>query len=167
MIFLDTNIWFELLAVRTPIKNNEINQARAASLLLNSIQQNNEKIITCKEQLFELIKLIEKVKLKEVNKNRKANNQKGFEKPKDFRKSIEFSDTQKLCISIIKDIKHFANIKDFTSYDIDSILENLHLVDINDYLYYNYCVNNYIDFYTFDNDFKNLGHHDKVHILTT
>ena len=136
MIFLDTNIWFELLAVRTPIQSNEINLARVASSLLKELQQKDDQIITCKEQLFELIKLIEKVKLKEVNKQRKDNNQKGFEKPKDFRKSIEFSDTQKLCISIIKDIKHFAVIKNFNTYDIDSILKNLHLVDINDYVYY-------------------------------
>lgn len=165
MIFLDTNIWFELLAVRTPVQSNEVNQARAASFLLNDIQQKNECVVTCKEQLFELIKLIEKTKLKEVNRTRKENNQKGFEKPKEFRKSIEFADTQNLCISMIQDIKHFADIKEFNTYDINSILENLHLVDINDCLYYNYCINNDIDFYTFDNDFKNLNQHNKVHII--
>ena len=64
MIFLDTCVWFELLGVRTPVKPHEIQQATAASELLGRILKNKENIITCKEQLIELVSAIEKVTMK-------------------------------------------------------------------------------------------------------
>ena len=74
MIFLDTCVWFELLGVRTPVKPHEVQQATAASELLNRILGEKEKIITCKEQLIELVSAIEKVTMKTVSRERKNNN---------------------------------------------------------------------------------------------
>lgn len=53
-----------------------------------------------------------------------------------------------------------------SDYPIHSIISNLHLVDINDYLYYQYCVTNNIDFYTFDGDFEDLISNEHIHILS-
>ena len=72
MIFLDTCIWIELLGVRTPVKSHEIQQAKAASELLGNIIANNQTIVTCKEQLIELVSAIEKVMMKSVSKERKT-----------------------------------------------------------------------------------------------
>ena len=45
MIFFDTNIWIELLAVRTPEKEHEIKQARLASNLLKDVLSSKCKIL--------------------------------------------------------------------------------------------------------------------------
>lgn len=80
MIFLDTCIWIELLGVRTPVKSHEIQQAKAASELLENIIVNNQTIVTCKEQLIELVSAIEKVMMKSVSaKNEKTNSSQGLE----------------------------------------------------------------------------------------
>ena len=63
MIFFDTCLWIELLGVHTPVEQHEINQAKAATELLEGIQE-EESIVTCREQLIELIKSIEKISLK-------------------------------------------------------------------------------------------------------
>lgn len=77
MIFLDTCVWIELLGVRTPEKPHEIRQARAASNLLNKIISDKDTIITCKEQMIELINAIEKVTMRTVNRMRKLEQKMG------------------------------------------------------------------------------------------
>lgn len=79
MIFLDTCIWIELLGVRTPVKSHEIQQAKAASELLGNIIANNQTIVTCKEQLIELVSAIEKSWWKVSVKNEKLNSSQGLE----------------------------------------------------------------------------------------
>lgn len=64
MIFLDTCVWFELLGVRTPVKPHEIQQATVATELFGKILSNKEIIVTCQEQLVELVSAIEKAHMK-------------------------------------------------------------------------------------------------------
>lgn len=163
MIFLDTCIWIELLSVRTPTKPHEIQQAIAASKLLNSMLEQNETIVTCKEQLIEMISAIEKVTMRTVNKARKNNNMQGIGSLKEFRAQTEFTETKRLCKSVLDDLCHFAVINSLGDYNINSVLEKLELADINDCLYYDYCVRERIDFYTFDIDLEKLGNDDILH----
>lgn len=157
MIFLDTCIWIELLGVHTPIKEHEIRQAQAASNLLNTILETNEQIVTCEEQLLEIINAIQKVTMRTVNRERKQNQLPGVNNLKQFRQLEEFNATKELCKSVIEDVKHFAMINEIGYYDIDSILNRLEVADINDCLYYDYCTVNNVKFYTFDSDLKCLG----------
>ena len=163
MIFLDTCVWFELLGVRTPVKPHEVQQATAASELLNRILGEKEKIITCKEQLIELVSAIEKVTMKTVSRERKNNNLPGVGNLKEFRKLSEFQDTKRLCETVIGDVKHFANIHNIGDYDMEQIIQRLDLADINDCLYYNYCTRENIEFYTFDADVESLGNNEHLH----
>lgn len=93
MVFFDTCIWIELLAVRTPQKQHEIRQALEASRVLVDVLNRQEQIVSCKEQLVEIIKAIEKVKLKEVNIVRKQNSLPGIGNLKEFRGTSEFRQT--------------------------------------------------------------------------
>lgn len=163
MIFFDTCVWIELLVVRTPVKTHERRRAEAASDLLNKALSNEENIITCKEQMLELISAIEKVKMKTVNKMRKQNREAGINNLKEFRMSQEFKATKELCESVISDVMHFATVNDIGEYNIDAILQRLELADINDCLYYDYCVKTGIDFYTFDFDLTRLGYTKVLH----
>lgn len=163
MIFLDTCVWFELLGVRTPVKVHEIQQATAASELLVRILGEKETIITCKEQLVELVSAIEKVTMKTASRERKEHNLPGIGNLKEFRGLNEFQDTKRLCETVIGDVKHFANIHNIGDYDMDQVIQRLDLADINDCLYYDYCIRENVDFYTFDSDVKNLGDNEHLH----
>ncbi|MGM9917623.1 PIN domain-containing protein [Anaerotignum sp.] len=168
MIFLDTNIWIELFCARVPVTENEKRQAMESGRLLLSIIENEEQIVTCKEQLLEIINAIEKVKKREINKKRKEESLSGIGSLKEFRKCDEFDEVQELCDTIIEDIAHFATIKDLGDYShryIKSIVGRLKLADINDCIYYDYCLQHNIDLYSFDADLKNLGEHEKLHII--
>ena len=68
MIFLDTCIWIELLGVHSPQESHEIRQAQAASNLLETVLEESEQIITCREQLLEIINAIQKVTMRTVNR---------------------------------------------------------------------------------------------------
>lgn len=68
MVFFDTNIWIELLAVSSPEKEHEIRQARAASELLQKMKKKKEEIVTCKEQLIELIHAVLKIQMRTFNR---------------------------------------------------------------------------------------------------
>ena len=68
MIFLDTCIWIELLGVHSPQESHEIRQAQAASNLLETVLEESEQIITCREQLLEIINAIQKVTKRTVNR---------------------------------------------------------------------------------------------------
>lgn len=78
----------------------------------------------------------------------------------------EFQNTKALCEQVISDVETLSQLKPLSDYPIHSIISNLHLVDINDYLYYQYCVTNNIDFYTFDGDFEDLISNEHIHILS-
>lgn len=158
MISLDTCVWIELLGVRTPVKPHEIRQAAAASKLLNELLRQEEAIITCKEQLIELITAIEKVTMRSVSRIRKDNNLPGINNLKQFRGLEEFQGTKELCETVLEDLQHFAVVNDIGEYNIDAILQRLDLADINDCLYYDYCTREEIEFYTFDVDLSVLGH---------
>ena len=165
MIFLDTCIWIELLATKSPETQKEINQASLASNLLKEIYQKNEKLVTCKEQIVEVISAIQKVKMKEYNRN--CNNTANVKvgSLKEFRESSMYYQTQDLCKQIYGDLKHMTQSHNSIMCAIEDLLDNIHLVDINDFIYYNYCCNNDIDFYTFDGDFNKLEAHSNIHIL--
>ena len=164
MVFFDTCIWIELFGVRTPVTQSEQRRATLASALLQQMINNSEKIVTCKEQLIEIISAIQKIKLKECSKSRKANNQSGVGDLKEFRSVPEYVQTKQLCITVVNDVKHFAKVEN-CSYSVDEILKRIDLADINDCIYYDYCKDNQIDFYTLDGDFSNLGNYGKVHII--
>ena len=125
--------------------------------MLNTVLETNEQIVTCEEQLLEIISAIQKVTMRTVNRERKQNQLSGVSNLKEFRKLQEFSTTKELCKSVIDDVKHFATIHEMGNYDIDSILNRLEIADINDCLYYDYCTVNHVKFYTFDSDLKSLG----------
>lgn len=163
MIFFDTCVWFELLGVRTPVKPHEIQQATAATELFAKILAEQEKIITCQEQLVELISAIEKAHMKAVSRERKDAKLSGVGNLKEFRKLNEFENTKNLCETVVSDIKHFAKVHNIGDYDIAHIIQCLDLADINDCLYYDYCVREKIDFYTFDSDVKSLGDNELLH----
>lgn len=163
MIFLDTCVWFELLGVRTPEKEYEKMQTKIASNLLKKIMNSEKKIITCKEQILELITATENAKRKEYNKN-VEDGQKKVGSNKEFRKKAEFASVKELCKSIVDDLNYFAEITEI-EYNVDEIIEKLDLVDINDGIYYEYCLKNNVDFYTFDLDFTNLVSNNNIHLL--
>lgn len=163
MIFLDTCVWIELFGVQVPQKPHEIRQAQAASALLQKVLEEKEIIVTCKEQMLELISAIEKVTMRTVNRNRKANRQPGVSNLKEFRMLQEFQQTKELCKSVIDDVSHFAEINDIGEYDVNSLLQRLELADINDCLYYDYCIEKNIRFYTFDSDMARLGDDEVLH----
>ena len=53
--FLDTNIWIELLALRTPQEEHEKKQSAQASALLKSLLSDKRRICSCYEQLIEIV----------------------------------------------------------------------------------------------------------------
>lgn len=169
MTFLDTNIWIELLAVGNPGTDSERRQAQESDKLFRALLSQEEKILTCREQLLEVINAIVKVKMREVSKRRKENASLGIGKLKEFRELKEFDEAQELCRTVVEDISHFATLIDIGNYDLDyikTIIDRLKLADINDCIYYDYCRKNGIDLYSFDADLKKLGIHEKLHILS-
>lgn len=83
MIFLDTNVWFELLANSSPQKPHEIKQAELASAFM---KENKEPIVTCKEQQIEMISAVEKRKLREYRSTHKASGESRIGSVKEFRR---------------------------------------------------------------------------------
>lgn len=164
MVFLDTCIWIELCGVKTPTKPNEIRQSQLASTLLQRLMQQNERIVTCNEQLLEIISAVEKIKLKEYNRNAKGNGLSGCGDLKAFRSKAEFANAKQLCNTVVSDVKHFADVHN-CEYSVDEILKRIDLADINDCIYYDYCKENEIEFYSFDMDIDKLGRLGRVHIL--
>lgn len=65
---------------------------------------------------------------------------------------------------MIEDVKHFADIHK-CAYSVEEILARIDLADINDCIYFDYCKNNDIEFYSFDMDIEKLGNLGVVHIL--
>lgn len=164
MVFFDTNIWIELCGVKTPTKPNEIRQATLASALLQRIMNSDEIIVTCNEQLLEIISAVQKIKMTECSKNYKASGKRGIGNIKEFRKTPEYASAKQLCNTVVADVKHFAEMRD-CEYSVDDILKRIDVADINDCIYYDYCKQNSIDFYTFDHDVIALGATGRVHVI--
>ena len=164
MVFLDTCIWIELCGVKAPVTPHEIRQTQLASTLLQKLMQQNEQIVTCNEQLLEIISAVEKIKLKEYNRLAKGNGQSGCGDLKSFRSKSEFLNAKQLCNTVVTDVKHFADVHD-CEYSVDQILNRIDLADINDCIYYDYCKEKKIEFYSFDMDISKLGQLGTVHIL--
>ena len=164
MVFFDTCIWIELCSVKSPETKKEKRQSVLASALLSKVIDEKETIVTCEEQLCEIVSAVSKVKMKEASRKAKERGEAGIGNIKEFRQREEFASTQELCKSVICDVKHFADIHK-CSYTIDDILERIDLADINDCIYYDYCKNEKIDFYTFDKDIINLGANGRVHVI--
>lgn len=156
MIFFDTNIWIELLTVYTPVLPHEVRQATAATNLLKNMLKRSEKIVTCKEQLLEIVQAVQKIKLRDFNKLHKATGRAGIGSVKEFRNSDDFRLAHALCRQVCEDIQHFASLDEQFSYSLDDILDHIHLADIHDCMYYGYCVSKGISLYTFDRDMLKL-----------
>lgn len=165
MIFLDTCIWIELVAAKSPVTPQEIKQASLAGELIKKISEEHEVIVTCREQLLEIISAVQKYKMREYNRLCKDTSVSGVGNIKEFRETEKFKETQELCRQVCDDVRKMAENMELSGDSIDGVLDNLHLVDINDYLYYEYCVKAGADFYTFDGDFKNLPPDKRIHIL--
>lgn len=164
-IFFDTCIWLELCVAKSPETHHEIRQAEKAGNLLAKALKDNCKIVTCNEQLLEIFSAVVKYKMREYNRACKSNNMRGVGSLKDFRDTDAFPNVQALCKTVFQDVLHLAENKDLNKLDLYDLLDNIHLVDINDYIYYNYCIKSGIDFYTFDNDFSNLKSYGRIHII--
>lgn len=166
MIFFDTCIWIELCSVKSPSTENEIRQATKASNLLNDCISKQEQIVTCDEQLLEIISAVQKIKMKEFNRNAKANGNAGCGNIKEYRQQGDFEVTKNLCRSVVEDVLYFSGeTSEACGYSVDNILSQIHLADINDCIYFEHCKNNNIDFYTFDKDITNLGSNEYIHVI--
>lgn len=166
MTFFDTCIWIELLAANAPETEKDRRQATYASDLLNQTLENKEIVVTCAEQILEIFSAVQKYKMKEYNRTCKATQAHGVGNLKEFRQTQMFGDVQKVCRQVYEDINRLSQYKKVDLCEIEKIIENIHLVDINDYLYYEFCNSNEIDFYTFDKDFTNLPLNPKIHIMS-
>lgn len=165
MIFLDTCIWIELCSVKSPTKPNEIRQANAAGQLLRSIIASGEEIVTFREQLIEIISAVQKVKMREYNNACKGTSNKGVGNVKEFRATSAYSSAKNLCIQVCEDVKHFANIHNIGNINVDDILARIDIADINDCMYYDYCVENNVKLYTFDADYAAIDKNNVVAVI--
>lgn len=169
MNFLDTNIWVELLVTKTPQQPHEIRQAQLASNLITDLQKNKEIIVTCKEQMLELINSIQKVKRREYNRIYKANGKNGIGSVKELRKIAEFTDVISICRMAITDLKNMAKVENTIEQPIECVIEkifkNLKFVDITDSIFLDFCIEKKIKFYTFDKEIKDLFPNNELIIL--
>lgn len=165
MAFFDTCIWIELCCSTTPTKPAQKSQAKRASDLLSDMKAKGETILTCKEQLLEIISAILKVKLKEYQNECKKNAIPNVGNLKQYRQRPDFTSAQLLCKQAIQDVCQMAKTVSIAPYEVGDILDNIHLVDINDFLYYQYCIKENIEFYSFDGDFNQLETSANIHII--
>ena len=104
--------------------------------------------------------------MKEFNRNAKVNGNAGCGNVKEYRLQNDFKFTQNLCKSVIQDVMHFSEESAGPcGYSIDDVLAQIHLADINDCIYFEYCQKNNIEFYTFDKDITNLGANIHIHVI--
>ena len=165
MVFFDTSIWIELCCVATPVnKAQQVKAQKAASLISKAISD-GETVVTCKEQLIEIISAVMKVKMREYNKTCKKNGQVGVGNIKEYRKTQDFSSTQELCKQAISDVCKMTKLFPLGEYDVTDIMNHIHLVDINDFLYYQYCVTQKVKFYSLDTDFNGLNASEYIHVV--
>ena len=163
--FLDSNIWIELLAVRSPQKPHEVLQTRLASNLLKELKLSNITIHSNYQQLIEIINSIQKVKRKEFSDALKQSGKKGIGSVKEYRAHPEFNEAIAVCKVAINDIQQLVSMSDSCYVPIQEILDNLQFIDVNDYFYYNYCMKNNFILYTFDKEIKKFDTHNVVKLL--
>lgn len=158
--FLDTCVWMELCVLSNPQTSHEILQSQKASQLLSNLKKDHVEIVSLDYQIIELMQVIMKTKLKECNKNLKENHIQGVGNLKEFRNNPNCSryldQALSVCESAVEDIKTISKNIDEYSLNIKNIIEDLSKIDVNDSIYYDYCKQNNIEFYTFDNDFSHL-----------
>lgn len=159
-VFLDTCIWMELCVLSNPQDSHDVRQSSKATQLLSDLLANKTEIVSLKYQIVELIQVILKAKMKECNKNLKANNMVGIGNIKDFRNNpVSQSYLQQVlsvCQSTYEDINRISSIIDEYSINVLEMISSLEKLDVNDCIYFEYCKENNIDFYTFDSDFASL-----------
>ena len=81
--------------------------------------------------------------MKEFNRNAKANGSTGCGNVKEYRMQNDFEFTQNLCKSVIQDVMYFSEESAGScGYSIDDVLAQIHLADINDCIYFEYCQKN-------------------------
>ena len=131
--------------------------------MLKSLLSDKRRICSCYEQLIEIVNAIQKVKQKAFNKKQKEAGKKGIGSVKEYRRYPEFSATAAVCKMAIEDIKTYGRGRTSCRCAYRADLDNLHLIDINDYIYYNYCKKNNLEMYTFDKELKEL---DKFTVVT-
>lgn len=165
MVFFDTCIWIELCCAISPASAAQKSQAKRAAALLSDVQSRGETILSCKEQLFEVISVVLNKKMKEYQSSCKKAGTPSVGNLKDFRRLPEFANAQALCKQAVSDICAMAMSVGITPYEVSDVLTHLHLVDINDYLYYQYCIRESVDFYSFDQDFRALDASSYIHII--
>lgn len=152
---IEVSVFDMLKFVLVSLHISIIRQANIASTLLQKLMNEDKTIVTCNEQLLEIISAVEKIKMKEYNRLAKANGIAGCNNIKDFRTREDFASAKSLCNTVISDVKHFADVHHCT-YSVDQILSKIDLADINDCIYYDYCKEKGIEFYTFDMDIEKL-----------
>lgn len=162
MIFFDTCVWIELFGVRTPEKEHEKQRAIATSDLFQEVLQGEEQLVTCKEQLSEIISAIQKVKMRQYNREQKAKGLTAVGNLKAFRLTDSFKNTKELCEMVISDVLFFADNQENVQYNIEDILARINIADINDCIYYDYCKNNDVKLYTLDSDLLKIDTHNIV-----
>ena len=62
MVFFDTCVWIELCCAATPVDAAQRAKAQKAATLISNAIADGEAIVTCKEQLIEIISAVMKVK---------------------------------------------------------------------------------------------------------
>ncbi len=167
-VFLDTCVWIELLVVSTPTQSYQKAQASLASNLMKDLTHNKVKIVTCEHQLLELINAILKAKKNEFNRKiKKIDKKGGVSSPKELRVKYpnDFKNGVGVCRMAVNSIKELTLKVDNANVSVDNILNNLEFVDINDYIYYEYCKKNAIKLYTFDLELKQLDDEENTVIL--
>ena len=163
--FLDSNIWLELLAVRSPQKPHEVLQSRLASNLLKELKFRKITIHSNYQQLVEIINSIQKVKRKEFSDSLKQDGKKGIGSVKEYRAYPDFNEAIAVCKVAIDDIQQLVSMSDSANVPIQEILDNLQFIDINDYFYYKYCIENNLILYTFDKELKKFDANGVVQLL--
>lgn len=153
MIFVDTNIWMEAIAFNNPDNDSDKEKVIKAT---NFLRDNAGKIITCKEQMIEFINAIQKAKRKEFSKQHKKATGVGIKDIKDFRRYSEYEDVVRLCKSCCNDMLEMAYLDENFSYNVDEIIASLKDADINDIMYFNYCLNKGFKLYTLDHELASM-----------
>lgn len=156
--FFDTCIWIELYALSTSGSTNK-KRFKVISELYNNILNSKEEIVSCLQQIYELIQTIIKKKMDQYNKSRPKGN-KGVGNFREYRKTEDYKLTLKLVKMIITELLkenkvtliEFRN-KEFFDKTFDELFIHLESIDLNDYLYYKICQTENIKLYTIDKDF--------------
>ena len=126
---IEVSVFDMLKFVLVSLHISIIRQANIASTLLQKLMNEDKTIVTCNEQLLEIISAVEKIKMKEYNRLAKANGIARCNNIKDFRTREDFASAKSLCNTVISDVKHFADVHHCT-YSVKLIWQILMIVFI-------------------------------------